>query len=133
MERIEGLFNFYRDEKEGKVYLEILPDQLDKDYLYSAKFERGTGERGLYGTIMMDEFVFQWHRMGKQIQWVQKNLRFRADEGSPAERAVAHSFSDSVLLSAKILSEPPWVGSCSTSNTASPAAPSTRSVAARLR
>jgi len=106
MDRIEGLFNFYRNEKEGKVYLEILPDQLDKDFIYSAKFERGTGERGLYGTIMMDEFVFQWHRMGKQIQWVQQNLRFRADEGSPAERAVANSFSDSVMLSAKILSEP---------------------------
>ncbi|MEE8385824.1 MAG: DUF5118 domain-containing protein, partial [Dehalococcoidia bacterium] len=43
MDRIEGLFNFYRDEKKGKVYLEILPDQLDKDYIYSAKFERGTG------------------------------------------------------------------------------------------
>lgn len=106
MDRIEGLFNFYRNEKESKVYLEILPDQLDKDYLYSAKFDRGTGERGLYGTIMMGEFIFQWHRMGEQIQWVRKNIRFRADKGSPAERAVVHSFSDSVVLSAKILSEP---------------------------
>jgi hypothetical protein len=106
MERIEGLFNFYRNEKEHKVYLEILPDQFDKDYIYSAKFERGTGERGLYGTIMMDQFVFQWRRMGEQVQWVQKNLRFRAEEGSPAERALANSFSDSVLVATKVLSAP---------------------------
>ncbi|MFB3153069.1 MAG: DUF5117 domain-containing protein, partial [Candidatus Acidiferrales bacterium] len=106
MEKIEGLFTFYRKADEDKVLIELLPEQFDQDYIYSAKIERATGERGLYGTIMMDQFVFQWRRLGKRVQFVQKNIRFRAAPGSPAERAVKNSFSDSVLSSGKFASKP---------------------------
>ncbi|HSR67839.1 MAG TPA: DUF5117 domain-containing protein, partial [Acidobacteriota bacterium] len=106
MERVEGLFSFYRKEDENKVLIEILPEQFDEDYLYSAKTEQATGERGLYGTIMREEYVFQWRRFGKRVQLVQKNIRFRADPGTPAARAVEKSFSDSLMASAKILSKP---------------------------
>jgi len=71
MEKIEGLFTFYRKADEDKVLIEILPDQLDKDFIYSSKMEQGTGERGLYGTIMMDQFIFQWQRLGKRVLFVQ--------------------------------------------------------------
>ena len=81
MEKIEGLFTFYRKADEDKVLIELLPEQFDQDYIYSAKIERATGERGLYGTIMMDQFVFQWRRLGKRVQFVQKNIRFRAAPG----------------------------------------------------
>ena len=106
MEKIEGLFTFYRDNKEGKVLLEILPAQLDADFIYSSKVERGTGERGIYGTIMMNNFVFQFHKQGKRIQMIRPNTRFMAEPGSPAERAVANSFSDSLFGAAKIMSKP---------------------------
>ncbi|MFC1888000.1 DUF5118 domain-containing protein [Candidatus Cloacimonadota bacterium] len=33
MEKIEGLFTFYRDNETGEVYLELTSEQLDKDYL----------------------------------------------------------------------------------------------------
>jgi hypothetical protein len=108
MEKIEGLFTFYRDSEENKVLLEILPGQFDKDYIYSPKIEQATGERGLYGTIMMfgQETIFQWRRLGKRVQLVQKNLRFRAQPGSPAERALEASFTDSVMASGKLASKP---------------------------
>lgn len=106
LDKIEGLFTFYLDADDNKVLLELAPDQFDRDYLYSSKVDRATGERGLYGTAMLDNFVFQWHRLGKRVQFVRKNTRFRAEPGSPAERAVASSFSDSVLASASRLSKP---------------------------
>jgi len=106
MEKIEGLFTFYRNADENKLLLELRPDQFNRDYIYSSKMEQATGERGLYGTIMMDQFVFQWQRLGKQVQFVQRNIRFRAQPGSPAARAVEKSFSDSVLGSAKVASKP---------------------------
>ncbi|MFQ5696373.1 MAG: DUF5117 domain-containing protein, partial [Terriglobia bacterium] len=108
METIEGLFTFYRKADENKVLLELRPDQFDQDYIYSPKFEQGTGERGLYGTILMwgQESIVQWRRLGKRVQFVHKNTRFRARPGSPVERAVEKSFSDSVVASAKILSQP---------------------------
>lgn len=106
MEKIEGLFTFYRKADENKVLIELRPDQLDHDFIFSAKTEQATGERGLYGTIMADEYIFQWRRLGKRVQFVQRNIRFQAAPGSPAERAVRNSFSDSVLSSGKLLSKP---------------------------
>ncbi len=106
MEKIEGLFTFYRNAEENKVLLELRPDQLDKDYIYSSKTEQALGERGLYGTIMMDEFIFQWRRQGKRVQFVRRNLNFRANPGSPEARAVEKSFSDAIMTSAKMASKP---------------------------
>ena len=106
MEKIEGLFTFHRNPEENKVFIEIMPEQIGKDFLYSSKIEQATGERGLYATIMMDSFVFQWRRLGKRIQFVKKNTRFRAAPGSPAARAVKTSFSDSILSSGKIAGKP---------------------------
>jgi hypothetical protein len=106
LEKIEGLFTFYRKADENKLLLEIKPDQFDKDYLYSAKTEQATGERGLYGTIMAEQYLFQFRRLGNRVQLVQRNTRFRAKPGSPEERAVRNSFTDSIMSSAKLASKP---------------------------
>ena len=106
MEKIEGLFTFYRKADENKVLIELLPEQFDRDYIVSATLERGTGERGLYSTGMIGEAVVQFRRLGKRVQFVERNLRFRAQPGSPAARAVERSFSDSVMSSGKVLSLP---------------------------
>ncbi len=106
MEKLEGLFTLYRKADENKVLIELKPGQFDKDYLFSAKVERGVGERGLYGAMMMDEFVFNWRRIGKRVQLVRRNVRFRASSDSPVRRAVEKSFSDSIFASGKVASKP---------------------------
>lgn len=106
MEKIEGLFTFYRNADDNKTLVELTPDQFNTDYLYSSKIEQATGERGLYGTIMRDYFIVQWRRLGKRVQFVRKNIRFRAAPDSPAARAIENSFSDSILASGKIQSKP---------------------------
>ena len=106
MEKIEGLFTFYRNADDNKTLVELTPDQFNTDYLCSSKIEQATGERGLYGTIMRDYFIVQWRRLGKRVQFVRKNIRFRAAPDSPAARAIENSFSDSILASGKIQSKP---------------------------
>src|SRR6185503_13756855 len=101
---IHGLFSFYR--KHDKVYLEILPEQFDRSYLCSPTLESGIGERGLLSAQMLDEFVFTFHRQGSNVQFLKKNVRYRADERAPIHRAVARSFADSILASAKVESLP---------------------------
>ena len=101
-----GLFTFYRKEDENKVYLEILPDQLDKTYLFNPTLESGTGESFLLAASMLNEFPVVLHRVGNSIQLVQKNVLFRADEKKPISRAVRNGFSDSILAQAKIESAP---------------------------
>ena len=112
MEKLDGLFTFYRDIAENKTFIEIKPEQFERDYLYSQKTEQATGERGLYGTNMaIDYYVVQWQRLGNRLQLLRRNLRFRAAENSPVVRAVRNSFSDSVIGSGELLGEPNPEGS----------------------
>ena len=88
-EVLTGLFTLYRKADEGRLLIEILPDQFDRDFLYSSKMEGATGEKGLYGTIMMSHFVFQWRRLGNRVLFANHNLCFCAsDTQSPVKRAM---------------------------------------------
>lgn len=100
---IKGLFTLYRTDE--KVFLEILPDQLEKVYLVSLTVDSGLGERGFYAAAMAGEAPIVFHKQGKNIQLRVKNTRFVAEDG-PMRRAVDRSFSDSVLGITKIESLP---------------------------
>ena len=101
---IPGLFILYQTEE--KVFLEIQPAQLDKMYMLSLTCESGLGEGGFYGAEMCGESPVVFHRQGKNVQWIARNTRFVAQENLPIGRAVARSFSDSILGSAKLESLP---------------------------
>jgi len=100
---VKGLFTLYRTDE--KVFLEILPEQLDKIYLVSMTIDSGIGERGFYAAAMAGEAPIVFHKQGKNVQLMVKNTRFWADNG-PMSRAVARSFSDSILGITKIESLP---------------------------
>jgi hypothetical protein len=100
---IKGLFTLYRTE--DKVFLEILPEQLDKIYLVSVTIDSGIGERGFYAAAQAGEAPIVFHKQGKNVQLMVKNTRFWAENG-PMSRAVARSFSDSILGITKIESLP---------------------------
>lgn len=98
-----GLFTLYRTDE--KVFLEILPEQLEKIYLVSMTVDSGLGEAGFYAAAMAGEAPIVFHKQGKNVQLVVKNTRFIANDG-PMQRAVARSFSDSILGITKIESLP---------------------------
>ena len=100
---IKGLFTLYRTDE--KVFMEILPEQLEKIYLVSLTIDSGLGERGFYAAAMAGEAPIVFHKQGKNIQLLAKNTRFVAQEG-PMRRAVERSFSDSVMGITKIESLP---------------------------
>ena len=101
---IKGLFTLYKTE--DKVFLEIQPDQFDKMYMFSLTCESGLGEWGFYADSYCGETPFVFHKEGKNVQVILKNTRFAAEDNSPMGRAVAHSFSDSILGSTKRESQP---------------------------
>ncbi len=106
MEVIKGLFSFYRKVDENRILMEILPDQLDKTFLFAATVDRSVGERGLYAAQMGGSFPFFFRKVGKSIQWMVKNPSFTAADGTPAARATARSFPESLLSSTKVKSKP---------------------------
>ncbi|HET8647686.1 MAG TPA: DUF5117 domain-containing protein, partial [Vicinamibacteria bacterium] len=101
---VSGLFTVYRTD--DKTYLELGPEQLDHTYYVALTLESGIGERGFYAAQMGGVAPLAFHREGKTIQLVRRNLRFTAQDGSPIARAVGRSFSDSVVATAKVESQP---------------------------
>ena len=63
---------------------------------------RGLGRGRLISGMTMDEWLLVWRRVGDRVHLVRKNVRFRADKGTPTAQSVDYSYSDSVLFSLKI-------------------------------
>lgn len=104
-DRIEGLFTLYTNEKEGKVYLEIMPDQFGPIYL--CNITRQSGDASLFDSgAMLDEFPFFLKRIGKKIQFIRKNVAFRASKNAAINRAVNRNIPNSIWGSGKIASQP---------------------------
>lgn len=98
MQAFKGYFNFFWDEKEGKVWLEI--DKIDKEFLYVHSLPSGVGsndiglDRGQIGGQRVVKFI----KSGPKILLVQPNYNYRALSQNEAERrAVEQAFAQSVL------------------------------------
>ena len=104
-EKVEGLFTFHRDDDEGKLYLEIQPEQLGQMYLCSITRQAGDGYYFDSGAMLW-EYPFEFQRVGKKIELLDKNVYFRAGKDTAIHRAVARDLSDSLVGAAKIVSDP---------------------------
>ncbi|MBV8886507.1 MAG: zinc-dependent metalloprotease [Chroococcidiopsidaceae cyanobacterium CP_BM_RX_35] len=103
-EKMEGLFTLYRNQATGKIFLEIQPNQLNKNYLSTVTMESGIGERGVYSGIPLQDLLFYFQRVNNNLHFVVRNENFRTLPGDPQARSLARSFSDSVLYSLSIKS-----------------------------
>jgi len=106
MEMVKGLFTFYHRAEDGKILMEIGPDQLDRRYLFAATLDQAVGERGFYGAQQLGDFPLEFHQVGKSVQLIELNTEFSAPPGSPAARAIARSFPNAILGAAKLQSKP---------------------------
>ncbi|MEH2058539.1 MAG: zinc-dependent metalloprotease [Nostoc sp.] len=103
-QKLGGLFTLYRNKEKNKIYLEIKPEQLNKNYLATTTLESGIGERGIYSGMPLQDFLFYFQRVDDKLHFVIRNVNFRTREGDPQVRSLARSFSDSVLYSISIKS-----------------------------
>ncbi|MBG1259704.1 zinc-dependent metalloprotease [Nostoc commune] len=99
-----GLFTLYRNKEKNKIYLEIKPEQLNKNYLATATLESGIGERGIYSGMPLQDFLFYFQRVDDKLNFVIRNVNFRTRDGDPQVRSLVRSFSDSVLYSISLKS-----------------------------
>ena len=99
-----GFFTIHQ--KDDKVWLEILPSQLGKPFFFSYNVPRSIGERGLYGSQMGSSKLVEFQKVGNQVQLIAKNTQFFAKEGTPQAQFVKESFSDSLMSSTPMVSQP---------------------------
>lgn len=104
----KGLFNLWR--KDDKVWIELAPEQLDHPYFFKSALNQGIGEKGIFGGAMTEPIgvaqVVVFHKHGQTIQLIAKNVSYTATAGTPEAFAVAAGFSDSLLATAPIASQP---------------------------
>ena len=109
---LPGLFNLWQ--RDDKVYIEITPDQLERMYFFSTNMDQGLGEsRFLAGSMtssLSRKFggpaIVVFRKVGLSVQLVARNVKYTAQAGTPEARAVEDAFSDSLLSTAPVVSQP---------------------------
>ncbi|EAR00290.1 zinc-dependent metalloprotease [Maribacter sp. HTCC2170] len=104
--KFNGLFNFYHDDKNDKIYLEV--DELEKEFLYVYSLSSGIGSNdiGLDRGQLGNEQVVFFRKAGGKLLLIQPNLKFRALTDNELERkSVEQAFAKSVLFGFKIEEE----------------------------
>lgn len=109
--RIDGPIAAWQ--KDERVWLELRPEHFNRPFLLSPKIKSGIGQAWVLGGLMaypingaggaqLVEFV----RVHNQVRLVARNTDVVAREGSPEARAVADSYSHSLLGSVPVASAP---------------------------
>jgi hypothetical protein len=101
-----GYFNFYWDEKAGKVYLEI--DKLNQEFLYVNSLPAGVGsndlglDRGQIGDTRIVKFI----KIGPKVLLIQPNYNFRAVSNNADERkSVEEAFAQSAIWGTTVVAD----------------------------
>ncbi|MDE2047924.1 MAG: zinc-dependent metalloprotease [Betaproteobacteria bacterium] len=102
----KGLFTLYENDKEGKVWLEIAPDQFGPLYFLQVNINQGLSSSYLAARRMLKGEAVSFRRVGQSVQLVARNLTNHATPGTPEALAVAENTADSLVGSAPIVSAP---------------------------
>ncbi|WP_037374207.1 zinc-dependent metalloprotease [Salinimicrobium xinjiangense] len=106
LKKFEGYFNFYYDQKEDKIYLEV--DKLDEEFLYTHFLTSGVGSNdiGLDRGQLGGGVIVKFQKAGNKLLLVQPNQKFRAvTENVLEKQSVEEAFAKSVLAGFEIKEE----------------------------
>ncbi len=103
MEAYPGFFNFYWDDKAGKIWLEV--DTFDVEFLYVNSLPAGIGSNdiGLDRGQLGQERIVKFSRSGDKVLLTHINYAYRANtENADERKAVEEAFAQSVLWGFKV-------------------------------
>ena len=109
--RIDGPLTLWQ--KDDKVWIEVMPAQWGKPFLLSPKIKSGIGEAFVLGGLMAYPVngaggpqVVEFVRIHNQVRLQARNTDITAKTGTPEARAVADSYSNSLLGATPVASLP---------------------------
>lgn len=109
-EKSEGLFDYYRDKRDGTVYLAVEPKQLGKEYVYFSHTVDGIASVGQFRGRFGYEQVLAIERHFDKIDFTARNHALYFDPENAISRAADANVSDAILASAPILAQDPKKG-----------------------
>jgi hypothetical protein len=104
--KYNGYFNFYWDEKAGKIYLEI--DKLNQEFLYVNSLPAGVGSNdlGLDRGQIGDSRIVKFIKVGPKVMLIQPNYNFRAVSNNADERkSVEEAFAQSAIWGTTVIAD----------------------------
>ncbi|MDM9631869.1 zinc-dependent metalloprotease [Robiginitalea aurantiaca] len=97
-EKYEGFYNYYYDESEDKIYLEVNSIDTEFLYVYSLSSGMGSNDIGLDRGQLGNEQVVYFKKAGNKLLLVQPNLDYRAlTENTLEKKSVEQAFAKSVI------------------------------------
>ena len=108
---VEGLISLYQ--KENRLYAELSGGNYQDEYMVLIAIARGIGQRpvlGGYSWGFGDDWVWPFRKVDENVHVVRRNVRFKADSGTPEARAVRNAYTDSVLFSLPVITKGPKGG-----------------------
>ena len=106
LENFNGYFNFFYEEAQDKIYLEV--EDLDKEFLYVSSLATGVGSNdiGLDRGQLGNQYVVKFIKAGNKLLLVQPNQNYRAiTENQLEKKSIEQAFAKSVLFGFKIEEE----------------------------
>lgn len=104
-DRIDGLFTLYQDRKDGKLYMLVKPEQLDREYIYFGHATNGVVEAGYFRGAYTANSVFSVQRHYKRLEFIGQNTAFYFDPDTALSRAKDANISHAVLAVQEIVAE----------------------------
>lgn len=106
LKKYPGFMDFYWDESNGRIFLEINKWETEILYVTSLPAGLGSNDVGLDRGKSDGGIIAKFNRVGKKVFMVQPNYDFRALTKDEAERrAVEQSFAQSTIWSFNVLAE----------------------------
>ncbi len=109
--RVDGPLVLWQ--KEDKVWIELMPAQLGQPFLLSPKIKNGVSDAMVLGGLMALPIngvggvqVVEFTRVHNQVRLVARNTDVYAKAGTPEARAVEAAYSNSLLASVPVISQP---------------------------
>ena len=104
-EKMAGLFDLYQDQRDGKVYLAIQPEQLDREWIHYAYTQDGIVSTGHFRGNIYQSKVFRIRKRFDEVDFTTQNHSFYFDPDNALSRASDANISPAVLATAKIIAE----------------------------
>jgi hypothetical protein len=106
---VEGMWTLYT--KGNNLFAELSGGDYQAEHLVNIAISRGIAQGQLLGGMTWnDDWVWTFRKVGDNVHVVRKNVRFKANQGSPESKAVASAYTDSVLFSLPIMTKGPKGG-----------------------
>ncbi|HND51446.1 MAG TPA: zinc-dependent metalloprotease [Pirellulaceae bacterium] len=106
-----GLMSVWQ--KGSNLLIEMGPAEYNNEFIVLISISRGIGRMPLLGGYSWgfgDDWVWTFRKIDDKVHLIRKNVRFRANKGTPEATAVNFAYTDSILFSLPIVSQGPKGG-----------------------